>query len=126
MAIDKAYWKRTIARNLQTLLQLKVMQKQELAVAIGKSPSYISQILKGEVLVPLDSLGAIASALGVSVFTLLDDGGADTAQIARVVADLPAEGKLDVMKYAKFRFIDATMHLNPCRGDERQSLKWAA
>lgn len=63
----------TYGEALRRILRESHMSQAELARAIGKSNSYVSQLCKGKVKEPSISLAfAIADALGTNVQTFLD------------------------------------------------------
>lgn len=60
-----------VAEEVRALLARKMMTGAELALAIGKSPMYVSRRVRGEVAFDLDDMERIAHVLGVSIFDLL-------------------------------------------------------
>ncbi len=105
------YHRRTIAHNVAELLRLRSMDETELGTAIGKPPENVSQLLRGEVSPSLETLTAVASHLGVSVFALLNDAAGATA-VACLIDGLPPEARRDVVRYAKFRLLESMMKPN--------------
>ena len=63
--------RRTLGANVRSLLAVRGMSQAGLAGRIGKSQSTVSQIIHGRVPVAIDTIEALADALGVPHSTLL-------------------------------------------------------
>ncbi|HXD73062.1 MAG TPA: helix-turn-helix transcriptional regulator [Vicinamibacterales bacterium] len=63
--------RRTLGANVRSLLAVRGMSQAGLASRIGKSQSTVSQIIHGRVPVAIDTIEALAEALGVPHAALL-------------------------------------------------------
>jgi transcriptional regulator with XRE-family HTH domain len=69
-----------VAENLHTSRLQQKLTQEDVAQAAGMSVSYISMLERGERSPPLETLDALAKALRVSPFELLQAGGSKRRQ----------------------------------------------
>lgn len=60
-----------VAEEVRALLARKMMTGADLAVAIGRSPMYVSRRIRGEVAFDLDDMQRLSEALDVPLISLL-------------------------------------------------------
>lgn len=76
--------------NIQRLMEERGTNAQEVSIAAGLSPSFVSEILRGKSRNPsLDSLEAIAAALGTDVSSLLEEEPSAQSGISGIRRPLP-------------------------------------
>ena len=72
-----------VAQNLRAMRLQKKLSQESLAQKAGLSVSYISMLERGQRSPPLDTLEALAKALGVSPIALLQELPRQKASMAR-------------------------------------------